>query len=214
MSSFDSKASSRKFLVLLGAILALGAVAGLYVIFLRPVHALNNVPDTLAKLKVLHRPETAPAIAITDGAGNRHMLVSSRHGYVLVNLWASWCGPCVRELPALAKLKAAIAPARLTVLAVNVGRSNAAETAAFLKKHGASGLGVWLDSDVALMRAFDAYGLPTSVLIDPQGKVVARAVGAAKWDAPSALAYFRALPRPKPQPKPKKPAAATPKPAS
>jgi thiol-disulfide isomerase/thioredoxin len=210
MSSFDSKAPSRKPLVLLGTILALGALAGLYVIFLRPVHALNNVPDTLAKLKVLQRPKPAPAIAITDGAGMRHMLVSGRHGYVLVNLWASWCGPCVRELPALAKLKSAIPPARLKVLAVNVGRSNAAETAAFLRQHNASGLGVWLDSDVALMRAFDAYGLPTSVLIDPKGRVVARAVGAAKWDAPSARAYFRALPLPKP----KKPAAAKARPAS
>jgi hypothetical protein len=57
---------------------------------------------------------------------------------------------------------------------------------------------VWRDINVALMRAFKAYGLPTSVLIDPQGREVARAVGAADWAAPAASAYFKALPMPKP----------------
>lgn len=210
MPRLDLKALSKSPLTLAAAGLALAGLLGvLYVILSGPVHALDDVPAALATLKPLETPKPAPAVAISDGAGKRHMLVEGAHGYVLVNLWASWCGPCVRELPALAKLKAAMPPSRLTVLAVNVGRSNAAQTAAFLRKQGASGLGVWRDTNVALMRAFGAYGLPTSVLIDPKGQIVARAVGAAKWDAPSALAYFRALPLPKP-PAPK-PAA---KPAS
>ena len=192
------KPRSNKSLGLAAAILAIGGLLGvLYVILSGPVHALDNVPEALATLKPLQSPRPVPAVAIADAAGTRHMLGKGTHGYVLVNLWASWCRPCVRELPALAKLKAAMPPGRLTVLAVNVGRSNAAQTAAFLKKQGAAGLGVWLDTNVALMRAFNAYGLPTSVLIDPKGEVVARAVGAADWDAPSALSYFKALPLPK-----------------
>lgn len=186
-------------LLLVTGVIALGAVLGvLYVIFAGPVHALDRVPEALAKLTPEKAPIAAPAVAFADGTGKPHMLNEFKGRYVLVNLWATWCQPCVKELPALAGLKANVPAKRLTVLAVNVGRSDAKETAAFLKAHGASNLGVWRDTHVALMRAFKAYGLPTSVLIDPEGREVARAVGAAEWDAPAAIAYFKALPLPKP----------------
>lgn len=186
-------------LAIVAGTVALGAMLGvLYVILAGPVHALDRVPDALARLKPENAPVAAPAVAFTDGAGKRHMLGEFKGRYVLVNLWATWCLPCVKELPALAGLKARIAPGRLTVLAINVGRSNAEETAAFLEAHHAANLGVWRDTNVALMRSFKAYGLPTSVLIDPEGREVARAVGAADWDAPQALSYFKALPMPTP----------------
>jgi thiol-disulfide isomerase/thioredoxin len=189
-----------KLLAIVAAVLTFGAALGvLYVILSAPVHAVDNVPAALVTLKPLETPVPAPAVAISDAAGNRHMLGDFRGRYVLVNLWASWCQPCVRELPALAQLQAAVPAKQLTILAVNVGRSDVKQTAAFLVAHKAGGLGVWLDPQVALMRAFRAYGLPTSVLIDPQGRVIARAVGPAEWGAPSAIAYFKALPlAPKP----------------
>jgi thiol-disulfide isomerase/thioredoxin len=195
-------------LALLAGILAIGAVLGvLYVILSAPVHAVADVPEALARLKPLDAPQIAPAVAITDEKGDRLMLSAFRGRYVLVNLWATWCGPCVRELPALSGLEAAVPQSRLKVLAVNVGRSGAEETAQFLKAHKAAHLGVWLDTQVALVRAFKAYGLPTSVLIDPDGKVVARAVGASDWSAPSAIAYFQNLPLAKPAPHSGKPGA-------
>ena len=195
-------------LAMIAGVIALGAVLGvLYVILAGPVHALDRVPDELAKLKPENTPAAAPAVAFSDGTGKRHMLSEFKGRYVLVNLWATWCGPCVRELPALAGLGAKIPADRLKVLAVNVGRSDAKETAAFLKAHHADALGVWRDSNIALMRSFKAYGLPTSVLIDPEGREVARAVGAADWDAPAAIAYFRALPLPAAKPAATKPAS-------
>ncbi len=199
MPRFDFKALPLKPLALVAGVLALGAMLGvLYVLLSAPVHAVDRVPAALAKLKPLETAKPAPAVAVTDGAGKRHMLSEFKGRYVLVNLWATWCGPCVRELPALAALQSALPDKQLKVLAVNVGRTGAAETAAFLGAHKAGSLGVWLDANVALMRAFGAYGLPTSVLIDPQGDIVARAVGAAGWDAPAAIAYFKALPLPRP----------------
>jgi thiol-disulfide isomerase/thioredoxin len=112
---------------------------------------------------------------------------------VLLNLWATWCAPCVKELPALAKLQGAVPPGKLTVLTVNVGQGGAADTAAFMKAHTASALPVNLDADSSFIRAFGAFGLPLSVLIDPQGREVARAVGPADWDASSSIDYFKAL---------------------
>ena len=177
--------------VALGAILAV-----LYVILLAPVHAVPEPPAVLARLKPAEKAKSVPDVAFSDAAGHRHTLAQYRGRYVLLNLWATWCNPCVRELPALARLKTALPDDRVMVMAVNVGRSDAAQSAAFLARHHAGDLGVYLDSDVALMRAFDAYGLPFTVLIDPQGREVARAFGPSDWSAPAAVAYFKALPWP------------------
>lgn len=138
-------------------------------------------------------PHTVPDVTFSNAAGEHHDLSSYKGRYVLLNLWATWCAPCVKELPALAKLQGAVPLGKLTVLTVNVGQGSAADTAAFMKAHSASALPVNLDSDSAFIRAFGAFGLPLSVLIDPQGREVARAVGPADWDAGESIAYFKAL---------------------
>lgn len=167
-----------------------GGVAVLYGMIAKPVHA---PPAALAKLRLEDKPIAVPAVAFSDAAGARHMLAEFKGHYVLLNLWATWCAPCVRELPALARL--AGADPGLKIVAVNVGRSSVADTASFLAAHQAKALTVYVDSNVALERAFGAYGLPLSVLIDPKGEEVARAVGPAEWDAPEAIAYFKSLPK-------------------
>lgn len=155
------------------------------------VHAVPPPPAAISRLKPAEAPKAVPEVAFTDAKGGRHILSEFKGHYVLLNLWATWCGPCVRELPALAHLKAQ-APG-LQVVAVNVGRSTPAETQAFLAEHKAGNLAVYNDSDVALVRAFRAYGLPLSVLIDPETREVGRAEGPGNWDAPEAVGWFKAL---------------------
>lgn len=135
-----------------------------------------------------------PAVAFTDAGGKPHMLSEFRGKYVLLNMWATWCGPCVKELPSLAKLKGEV-PDGFTVVAVNVGRSTEAETRGFLAAHSAGALDAYTDRNLAIMRALHVYGLPVSLLIDPKGKIVARADGPAPWDAPASVDYFKALAR-------------------
>jgi thiol-disulfide isomerase/thioredoxin len=132
-------------------------------------------------------------VAFSDTAGHRHALSEFRGRTVLLNLWAPWCAPCVRELPALAKLSRSVPASKLTVIAVDVGRGGPEDARAFLSEHGASALSVYVDSDIALVRAFGAYGLPLSVVIDPQGREIARSVGPGDWGAPDAVAYLRTL---------------------
>ena len=174
------------------------AAVVLYVILAGPVHAVGAPPKALAGLKVLEAPKPVAEVAFTDAKGGRHSLSDFKGHYVLLNLWATWCGPCVRELPALASLKRRADPGRLDVLAVNVGRSTAAETGTFLKAHDAGALAVYVDSNLALMRVFGAYGLPMTVLIDPKGREIAQAFGAQQWSAPDAVDYFNTLPKPAP----------------
>ncbi|MGD0142497.1 MAG: TlpA disulfide reductase family protein [Rhizomicrobium sp.] len=173
------------------AVVAGAALVVLYVIFGRPVHA-PGPPAALAKLEPV-APTTLPVVAFTDARGGRHTLAAFKGRYVLLNLWATWCAPCVRELPALAKLQSAMPPGGLAVVAVNVGRGNPADTLAFLKAHDASALTGYFDPDLGLMQVFGAFGLPLTVLFDPQGREIAHALGPADWDDPAAIAYFKSL---------------------
>jgi thiol-disulfide isomerase/thioredoxin len=179
-----------RLLTLAGAALV-AALAVLYVMIGRPVHAPGR-PAALAQLEEV-KPARLPAVNFEDAQGRPHSLADFKGRYVLLNLWATWCAPCVRELPALAKLEAAMPPGGPTVVAVNVWHSDSARTLAFLKAHDASGLAAYFDPHSKLMTVFGEVGLPYSVLVDPEGREVARALGPAGWDDPAAIAYFKSL---------------------
>jgi len=181
--------------MLLAALVAVLVAAGAYFALVyekggRPVHA----PDTIARFTLEPKPVALPEVAFTDAKGQRHTLREFRGRYVLLNLWATWCAPCVQELPSLLRLKQAMGPS-LVVMPVDVGRGDANEAVDFFKSHGVAALPVYLDSDIALVRALKGYGLPLTVLIDPEGREIGRAAGPGDWGAPESVEYFRALTR-------------------
>ena len=180
---------TKKIIISLAVIVAL-AMGILYGKGLLSVHQGIEPPPSLAVLVLEKAPKPAPAVTFADGKGGRHALDAFKGRYVLPNLWATWCAPCVSELPSLARLQAH-APG-LRVLAINAD-STKVDAGAFLKSHGAGTLPVYVDSDRMLMRSFVVPGLPTTVLIDPDGKVVARAEGPAEWASPEAVAYFKRI---------------------
>ncbi|MBV9572221.1 MAG: TlpA family protein disulfide reductase [Alphaproteobacteria bacterium] len=148
--------------------------------------------NALEKLKA-EAPKTVPPVTFADAQGKTRNLSEFRGRYVLLNLWATWCAPCVRELPSLSHLQEAMGANNLLVVPVNVGHGAAPETAAFLKENKAAALPVYLDTKSAFLHAFGALGLPLTVLIDPQGREIARASGAVQWDAKKSISYFQAL---------------------
>ncbi|MGH6828722.1 MAG: TlpA family protein disulfide reductase [Rhizomicrobium sp.] len=173
-----------RFLATAAAIvLAVGVLYGI-----GHIHAKPGLPSPLA---LQAKPVMAPLTAFADASGGQHSLAEFKGHYVLLNLWATWCAPCVAELPALAKLRNAV-PA-LKVVAVDVGHDKSDVAAAFLERHHVGELGTYVDSDLALLHAFGAYGLPTTILIDPQGREIAEAEGPGEWAKPQAVAYFKAL---------------------
>ena len=182
----------RHLVVVLAALAAVALAIALYVIHARPVHAAP--PEALAKLAFDQEPRNIPSVPFTDARGKRLTLAVFDGRYVLLNLWATWCAPCVRELPALAHLQRALPS--LTIVAVNEGRGTPADTAAFLEAHGAGSLHVYLDTDHAFLQAMGAFGLPLSLLIDARGQERARALGPAEWDDSQAIAYLRAVTSP------------------
>ena len=175
------------------ALIAAAAYVVLYGMRGEAVHADAGPPAALAPFTLAKTPAAVPQVAFSDAAGARQSLAAFKGHYVLLNLWATWCAPCVRELPALARLKAALPGKGFAVIVVDVGRGTSADARSFLDAHNAKALDADVDSNTALLRAFGAYGLPLTVLIDPQGREIGRAVGPAAWDTPDAIAYFKTL---------------------
>jgi thiol-disulfide isomerase/thioredoxin len=174
------------FATLAGAALLLLGV--LYWMTASTVHA---PPPSLSPLKLAAQPQPAPAVAFTGPGGRVVNLKEFRGKYVLLNLWAPWCGPCVKELPELAALQAALPRDRFVVVPVDVGREGQADAQGFLAGHGAGSLNTYVDSEAQLLRAFGGYGLPMTALIDPEGNEIARAEGAPEWSKPESVAYLR-----------------------
>ncbi|HJW41441.1 MAG TPA: TlpA disulfide reductase family protein [Rhizomicrobium sp.] len=181
------------YIVIAAVVVVLAAAAVLYEMRGGAVQRDAGPPAALAPYAADKAPLMVPQVAITDASGARLSLASFRGRYVLLNLWAPWCAPCVRELPALARLQGAVPKKGFSVVAVDVGRGSAADARAFLDGHGAKALDTYVDSDIALIRAFGVYGLPLSVLIDPKGREIGRAVGPAQWDSRDAITYFADL---------------------
>jgi thiol-disulfide isomerase/thioredoxin len=127
-------------------------------------------------------PQPAPEISLTDLAGNTAALADFKGKFVLLNLWATWCQPCIKEMPSLAALRARLGPA-LTIVAVSEDRGGEVIVKLFIEKLGLEKFKVYLDPKSTATRAFQARGLPTSFLIDGEGKVLGRVEGGADWDS-------------------------------
>ena len=111
---------------------------------------------------------------------------------MVVNMWATWCAPCVAEMPSLEALSKALAPQDIAVLPLSSDRGGAGGVR-LVQAHGITGLPVLLDPKGALARAFDARGIPTSVVINREGQACARLEGAADWSGSDAVALIQRL---------------------
>jgi thiol-disulfide isomerase/thioredoxin len=112
---------------------------------------------------------------------------------LIINLWATWCVPCVAELPALQALAKTLAPEGILVLPLSSDRGGADVVRKFYAAHGVESLPIWLDPKGAVARAWAARGLPTTLVIDRQGREVARVEGAAEWASPEFVTKLRNL---------------------
>jgi thiol-disulfide isomerase/thioredoxin len=144
-------------------------------------------------LKLVQPPVKPEPIVFLAADGTPHRLDEFLGHGMVVNLWATWCAPCVAELPALSALSHALAPHDIAVLPLSSDRGGAKAVRAFFDAHNITGLPILLDPKGAAADAWDARGIPTSVIIDRKGMERARLVGAADWSTPEAAALIRRL---------------------
>ena len=160
---------------------------------LLPAEAAAPPPRTgwMQNFTVAGMGPPAPATAFTGRNGESYTLERFRGKVVLVNFWATWCGPCVRELPSLKRLNARIGGDRFAVLALSQDLGGWNRIAPFWEKHGLDGLTAFHDPKARAARAAGVRGLPTTVLYGRDGRELGRLVGHAEWDSDEALALLR-----------------------
>jgi thiol-disulfide isomerase/thioredoxin len=134
----------------------------------------------------------APAVSFVDLAGNTVSLSEFTGKIVLVNLWATWCEPCLREMPSLERVQSRLGD-KIAVVAISEDRGGGKTVDPFIAKLGLKSVKIYLDPKSAMERAFKVQGLPTSFLIDRKGRVLGRVEGAAEWDAPKLLEILKSF---------------------
>ena len=153
----------------------------------------QTLPPLTEGLQKLDPPTELPDTAFVTADGTAHHLTEFKGRGMVVNMWATWCSPCVAEMPSLEALSKALAPQDIAVLPLSSDRGGADAVSAWFQEHGITALPVLLDPKGAMARAFGARGIPTTVIIDTGGQAVARLEGAADWASPAAQALIRRL---------------------
>ncbi len=135
-------------------------------------------------------PQPAPETGFTDADGKPVSFADFKGKPLVVNLWATWCQPCLKEMPSLDRLQSAL-DGKLAVAAVSEDHGGAVAT--FVAALGLQKLKIYLDPKSDVGHAFNVRGLPTSIVIDAKGRVVGRVEGAAEWDSATMMAVLKPL---------------------
>ena len=147
----------------------------------------------MAKLSTAQAGASEPATPFLDPQGRQLRLADLKAPVLVVNLWATWCAPCVKEMPTLAKLQAAY-PGKIVVAPISMDKSELRERArAFIGEHPP--LGFYQDPNLALPFALTpaVEGFPTTIIYGRDGRERARLSGPADWDGPDARAVIDAV---------------------
>ena len=147
---------------------------------------------SLAAFLIHPEPKPLADLAFQDGSGKPLKLSDWKGRVVLVNLWATWCAPCRKEMPDLSKLEKELGSDQFEVLAISVDRKGADASSAFLKDTGADNLKLYVEPSTKIVSDVQSAGLPATILVDRQGRELGRILGPADWASPEAQALIKA----------------------
>ncbi len=137
-------------------------------------------------------PHPAPLAPFMENGTIRRTLADYRGKGLVLNLWATWCTPCVLEMPSLDRLRAEMAGSGIEVLALSQDSGGADVVRRLYLRRGIKHLDILIDKGGKVFRALGAKGLPTTILVDAAGNEIGRVRGSLEWDTPEALALVRA----------------------
>lgn len=176
-------------------------LAGLPLLFassaLLPASAHAKVGSDLVKGAVrrferVDPPRALPAVTFASGDDKPLTLSDYKGKVVLVNFWATWCAPCVSEMPSLDQLQKKMGKDKFVILPLSLDGPTRAKVAPFYQDKKLGELGIYFDKGRSAMQALGISVLPTSILIDADGRELGRIEGEADWSAPEALALMKA----------------------
>jgi thiol-disulfide isomerase/thioredoxin len=147
-----------------------------------------------SKKFIMHEvPKPIAAIRFEDGQGQTRSLPDFRGKVVLLNIWATWCVPCRKEMPALDRLQATLGGPTFEIVALSIDRGGMDVVRKFFAEVGVRNLNMYLDTSGKASRELGAVGLPTTLLVDRGGYEIGRLIGPAEWDAPEMVEFVRCI---------------------
>ncbi|MDE8345546.1 MAG: TlpA disulfide reductase family protein [Acidocella sp.] len=180
---------TRRSIIAAFAGLAAGAGWGKFAVAQPAIEGLPDAADALTQIM----PQAAPPVVFHNPAGKRLTLADYRGQALVVNLWATWCGPCVEELPSFAAIAPILRPHGVLILPISIDIGGAADVRPFFASHHIRSLPVLLDPNGNNMGVLGTNAIPYSIIINAAGKMVATMDGAADWNTPRTIAYLEAL---------------------
>lgn len=160
-----------------------------------PAHAgigPEMVTGAMERFKPAKTPKILPNVEF-QSAGDRPLKLADFRGKaVLLNFWATWCTPCVKEMPSLDRLQAELPKERFLVVPLSIDGPTRSKVMPFYKERNLKQLDVYFDKGRKAMQELDVTLLPTSILVDPTGRELGRIEGDADWDMPESIALMKA----------------------
>ena len=136
------------------------------------------------ELSVFDQPHALPEVRFQDDQGRDLTLGDFRGRVVVLNVWATWCVPCRKEMPTLDRLQARLGGKDFLVVALSIDRKGVEAVRGFYQEVGVENLAMYVDPSGRGSRGLGLPGVPTTLLIDQEGREVARKMGEAEWDGP------------------------------
>ena len=157
------------------------------------VGALQALREGTMKKLVFSDPKEVAQVPFVDAEGKEHRLADWKGKYALVNFWATWCAPCRKEMPGLEALQREFGGESFEVVTIATTRNTLPAIRRFFAEIGVEALPILIDDGAKLGREVGVFGLPTTLLLDPEGREIARLRGDADWGSESARAIVAAL---------------------
>jgi len=151
----------------------------------------RNPPPALSNFSPQISPRAALTYPFFDAQDAEHTIADYKGLGVVLNFWATWCAPCIKEMPDLIQLKKLLKEDNITVLALSVDRGGAKKVIPFFKNQGLEDLDILIDKKSKVARKSGVRGLPVTILIDAEGFERGRITGIAPWDEPEVLNFVR-----------------------
>jgi thiol-disulfide isomerase/thioredoxin len=211
MNGMTSRGRARRFwrlMFLAGVVLGLAAVAAVALYYVgaefvtgrpdsrviatgAPAENAGSASSDAFKFSFLDQPRAVPNLQFIDGDDRSLSLQDFRGRPILLNIWATWCIPCRKEMPALDRLQSTFDASELLVLPLSIDRQGAAVVKPFYRELSLKALGVYVDPSGRASGALNMVGVPTTLLIDREGREIGRKIGPAEWDSNEMIALLR-----------------------
>lgn len=189
----DGRRRKRHFLVGFGLLVLAASLVGAWYALPHPGNdngmELRTSAQVPGKFELIPFPTPRPVanVAFQDGAGRSLTLADFKGKVVLLNVWATWCSPCRKEMPTLDRLQAQRGGKDFEVVALSIDREGPDVVRKFFAETGIRNLALYIDPSMDAQSKLEVIGVPTTLLIDRDGREVARHTGIAEWDRPEVI---------------------------